>query len=128
MDPLKRFVLTLRLRRTSYSVVEQCAIFARLLGVRAKVVQGWACSNNQACQHYWVEYNSEVFDVGRAYSTLFEPSLAAIQTQLITSLDGAIEVIGDDDPIIKHNRELYTLYTDDPKTFWKGVKPFKYSL
>lgn len=125
MDPLKRFVLTLRLRNTKYMVMEQCALFARVIGGR--VVKGWACTGGEACQHYWVEHGGQTYDVGRAYTLLFEPALAHVETKLVTTLDEGAKTIGDDEPVVKRNLELYELYTNDLKEFWKGVKKFKYS-
>lgn len=126
MDALKRFVLTLRLRNTKYTVVEQCAIFARM--IEGTVVQGWATTLGSACcQHYWVVApDGQTVDVGRAYSTLFSPELGVLQVQLSTANPGeGTETIGFDEPISQRNRELFELYTQDPKAFWKQVKPFR---
>lgn len=124
MDPLKRFVLTLRLRKTQYTVVEQCALFARLVG--GQVVQGWACSKNEACLHHWVEHGDQVYDVGKAYTLLFEPELASVETRLLRTIEDDVQPIGEKEPIIQRNRELYDLLVNDPKKFWKDIKPFKF--
>jgi hypothetical protein len=123
MDDLKRFVLTLRVRNTKYTVVEQCAIYARMIG--GAVVQGWAESMGTYCRHYWVEKDAAVYDVGKAYSTLFEPSLVHIPINLVKTLPENQSCIDDNEPMAKKNQELFELYTSDLKAFWKGVKPFR---
>lgn len=123
MDTLKRFVLTLRVRSTKYTVVEQCAIFARM--IEGTVVQGWAESMGTYCRHYWVEKDTVVYDVGKAYSILFEPSLAHVPINLMKTIDENQPCIDDKEPVAQKNRELFDVYTQDPKAFWKGVKPFR---
>jgi hypothetical protein len=123
MDDLKRFVLTLRVRSTKYTVVEQCAIFARM--IEGTVVQGWAESMGTYCRHYWVEKDAAVYDVGKAYSALFEPSLVHIPLNLVKTIDENQSCIDDKEAVAQRNKELFELYTGDPKAFWKGVKPFR---
>ena len=123
MDTLKRFMLTLRLRNSKYAVVEQCALFSRVIG--GGVVSGFAISNGAVCNHYWVEKDDEVFDVARSYSALFSPELNALTIQLVREIPEGQNVLGADDQETKRNAELYELYCTDPKAFWKQVVPFK---
>ena len=119
MDNVKRFVLLMRLRRCTYSVVQQCAIYARLYGLDVK--RGWAISNGEACRHYWVEGKGAQYDIGKAYAALFAKDLADVDVTLSDTVDDGLKILDPDETNDKH----YDMYVNDPKSFWKMTPSFK---
>lgn len=123
MPIAQRFVFTLKLRQTNFSVVQQCAIFTRLLNMLGysdpKVVRGYATCMGTACQHYWVTDGvGNTYDIGKMYAQLYTPEIANVDTVLTLEYTGKIE----ENDVSKKNEEDWVMYTEDPKAFWRRTK------
>jgi len=119
MDPVKRLVLRLKLRKVEGTIVHHNALLVKAIK-GSKMVSGYALCQNQACWHCWVEdSNGKKLDVSSGILSLpFEYS--------DTIPDGYQEMEHDN---LAENKRLYEVYINDPKTFWKEapktVREFK---
>jgi hypothetical protein len=122
---LRTFVLKIKLKKINCSVVYQCALFQRALknsGIESEVVQGYCLIEDSACRHYWVETDTEKYDVARAISGLYDPAVNSFEVQLCRTIDeGTKRFDTGEQAIIDSNEQEYKTFVEDQKLFWNNA-------
>jgi|CryBogDrversion2_11_1035321.scaffolds.fasta_scaffold07733_2 hypothetical protein len=117
MDPVKRIVLRLKLRKTEGTIVHHNALLSRSIK-DSKLVAGYALCMNQACWHCWVEGPD---------GTKYDVTREIVPFEYSTEVPEGYQQMSHE--LIDKNIELFKLYTDDRKQFWKdapkSVRDFK---
>ena len=119
MDPVKRIVLRLQLRKTEGTIVHHNALLAKAVK-DTKMVSGYAICQNQACWHCWVEdSDGKKLDV--------TSGILSLPFEYASELPEGYKEMEHDQ--INENKRLYDLYVNDPHRFWKEspktVREFK---
>lgn len=119
VDPIKRFILKLKLRKKfGGSLVQNCAMFLReVLHRKGEIVEGYALTGTgEKFQYYWVEDpNGNTYDIGVAIVDITAPGTSC-EVTLTKEYEGTDYVQADDEI-----REQFKQYRDEPSKFWKAV-------
>ena len=106
----KRFALRLKLHKIVCSIVYQNALLQKSIH-GSRLVEGYTLCENQACWHCWVIGPDDViYDVGK--------SLNISYTYSDSIPEGSTEMKHEQ---IDNNKDLFKLYTEDIKKFWKDA-------
>lgn len=119
---LKRFALSLRLKsrmkRTRIDAVQACGIFIKKHPkLKGTIIEGYCVTSSEKFKHYWVESeDGSEFDIGYELAKIENPDLVNLSFQKTKERpDGKVECD-------EHNEELFKLYLEEPKKFWKMVQ------
>jgi hypothetical protein len=120
MDSVNRFALRVklvsRMKRVSIDAVQACGMFLRdQLKFNGQIIKGCCTtSTGEKFTHYWVEDPDRiVYDVSMELAKLSNPELNDIEYTISN------EVTTNTD---EHNEELFKLYLEEPKKYWKMVQ------
>ncbi len=127
-EDLRRFALRLRLfskkKKKNVESVMSCAMFLReVLRGRGKIVQGYcSTATGEKFRHYWVEDDDQqhpnTYDISMEMAKLAAPEIMGLLAYTLSKENTDEKEFVKDD----HNDELFTLYLEEPKKFWKGVE------
>lgn len=114
---MNRFALRLKLHKVEGGVVYHNALLQKTIP-NSKLISGYALCLGTACWHTWVRD-----DKGKDYDVA---SHLAVFQYSETLPEGVQEIQHES---IDQNKQLYELYTKDPKSFWAqapvSVKKFR---
>jgi hypothetical protein len=114
---MDRLAKRLKLRHVSGTIVHHCALLLKIYkgGVIRK---GWCVYGNECCEHYWVEADGKVYDIGYELGCLYSPELLSLSPVLHATKPEGVTFVDEKEPIREKNRELFELWNENPRTFW----------